>query len=332
MDFSELPARQLGEAARAFLGNHGSARVEEEALWFYLGEHAVAEVRKRRKLHEKLTEEERAAVEHAFFHNNKIFLRMMFYVAMICVRETRHIKSKATLHTKVPAKLHAAMEMFGNIPDEATSAMHHFLNKVPLGLTTGDLLDAMSFCFHKGTWGHQYGGKKWGDVCDALRGAVHGKYSPATFCDLAFALQHNAGSIFNKQMFYDKYTSELKTILDVQRGGQIPRYVISEKTPHTTQEMREYVWALAFLGEEFQGAVDWQAVMDHGAMQDYQHKIAQKKDIQEAVQASAELAKLKGFGGTAVMVWPGANQAPAQTVLAVNREGLKAYQAASVIT
>jgi hypothetical protein len=58
----------------------------------------------------------------------------------------------------------------------------------------------LSPTFNKGKWQGGYGGKAWGSIADCLLNLVTGEYSPEMFCDLAFALQHNNGSMFNKSI------------------------------------------------------------------------------------------------------------------------------------
>ena len=76
-----------------------------------------------------------------------------------------------------------------------------------------DLLEAGRNCFYNTSWAGPFGGKKWGDIADLLVRHLAGETDCHLFIDLALALQHNTGSVFNKLAAYWSQHG-LKTVLD----------------------------------------------------------------------------------------------------------------------
>lgn len=268
MDFGGVPAKSVGQCAKKYHDQGVVVSPESEALRFYLSHQVMAAVRKRRRLHEPLPAEELALVERSIREGNDVFLRMMYYVAVICLRECRHIHDGDQIKVKANGKpFYSAIDFVTHIPDSPNEAMNVFLNKVPEELTLLQMGEAMSFAFHHGKWGHTYGGPKWGVIADTLVELTKGELTPEMFCDVSFALAHNGGPIFNKGMFYSQYGQDFGLILDVQRGGQIPQYIYSQKSSYVsseTQVFRASAWDV--LGDEFTGEMDWTKVIEAGAI------------------------------------------------------------------
>ena len=76
-----------------------------------------------------------------------------------------------------------------------------------------DLVAQGRECFMGKSWGGAYGGPRWAKIADLLFQHLDGKYTPSFFIDLALALQHNTGSVFNKVSDY-WHQQSLKTVLD----------------------------------------------------------------------------------------------------------------------
>lgn len=324
MDLGDLPASVVGMAAGEFQKKNPMAQPEQEALWFYLGNHILAEIRKRRTLHEPLSVPEMEALRKVYRVNNKVFLRMFFYTTLICVREARHLQNAKDIMSEAKTLgLGAGLSFITKVNDNADTVVAQFVSKVPEALTMRELAKSLSFAFHKGKWASNYGGPAWGTVADALVHLIDGKYTPEVFCDVAFALAHNNGPIFNKGQMYHMYTPLFIEILDVQRSGQIPKYIMSENSNHVTEPMKKAVSEVQFLGDDFTGDVSWVSVIKLGAVGHYSHKmkaeeIAAAKKQQEIAEAAqkAILDKLSKYKVATVEVWHG------QTVEVVTREAL----------
>jgi hypothetical protein len=200
LSFEGMPCSVLGMRAKYFLEHMSLAAPETEALWFYLGNHALHALRRKRALQEPLPAKELQMVEQVFARSNKVFLRLLFYTTVICVREARHFGDSTGAVEKLAKEqgLTKAFKFSKTISDSASGSMEQFIQNAPKDLTMGELAKVLSLIFNKGKWQGGYGGKAWGSIADCLLALVTGEYSPEMFCDLAFALQHNNGSMFNK--------------------------------------------------------------------------------------------------------------------------------------
>jgi hypothetical protein len=131
--------------------------------------------------------------------------------------------------------------------------------------------------FHTGKFSGGFGGEAWGAIADVLNDYVHGKLTAEMMLDTAFTLCHNNGPIFNKGMLYDGYTSDIYTILDVQRSGQVPQLVYSCDVIQVNTEAVQEVWKTCYgaLGDkllENTHYVDWFKVEALGALHSYTAK------------------------------------------------------------
>jgi len=114
--------------------------------------------------------------------------------------------------------------------------------------------------------------------------------------DTGYTLAHNNGPIFNKQVLYHPHdTTELKKILDVQRAGMIPQMVHSGASKFVSLAHRKFhEKALALLGEEFGGPVNWFTVENLGAVQSYTAEKAAMADPEHLyVLPGLQLKKVK---------------------------------------
>lgn len=333
IDFSKMRMSEFSKRAKAFLGTgNNSVRPETEALWFYLGNHGLHALRARNPMYAPLSNDDLSLVNHHFKMANKVFLRLFYYTLVICVRETRHLPDKNALMPLLKAeKVENSWSLITKIEDSASGAMQQIIDQQHPELTVYELCKGMSIAFHKLHWPSSFGGKKWGIIADSLVNLVTGKHSPEIFCDVAFALAHNGGPIFNKGMFYGHYGSDLQIILDCQRGGQIPRYVYSKQSNLVTGDMQSYGMKLAKFGEDFVGDIDWEMVQKAGAVGSYNHLFVDKEQAAKKKAESekhAQLAKLaaeaeaqkKKYMVGEVEYWQG------MKVTAITREGLKALK------
>ena len=64
------------------------------------------------------------------------------------------------------------------------------------------LLEGGRDCFYNQYWKGGYGGPRWGNITDVLLDHLRGTTDATLFVDLALALQHNGGCVFNKLQGY----------------------------------------------------------------------------------------------------------------------------------
>ena len=200
------------------------AQPETEALNFYLLNHAVADMtRKKGHLH-ALDAAELLLIDRY----NSVLLssgkRMLYYLLLICTRETRHEKtSRNSTWWKDLKKNYgdSFYQLHNTIKGTGSStAVQTLLTSTP-DISLGAYTEAMSRIFHNGNFHSAYGGAAWGAIADCLHCFITGVYSLETMLDTAFTLCHNNGPIFNKGILYENYTPTIYRILDIQRSGQI---------------------------------------------------------------------------------------------------------------
>jgi hypothetical protein len=230
IDVSSVSCSVVSEQIKAFTKAPDFQLVspETEALEFYLGNHALALVQQKFHPLEPLPPEYLALVEGFFAVANKAARRAMFYLILICTRETRHLHGKDGWMPKLTAMYGKEVaDYVSSLPDSATTAMNAFVSGPPKA-NIGPYIEALYHVFYYGSWGHGYGGTAWAEVTDCLRSFISGKFSLLMMLDTVWTLCHNNGPIFNKQMLYRNYSlggKDLLRILDVQRAGMIPTYL-----------------------------------------------------------------------------------------------------------
>lgn len=200
---------------------------EKDAVVFYMLHHAVNSLRMKFHPLEPLPESAMRVLD--LYHAQMALrgTRMFYYLLLICVRESRHSSgAKGSAEKEMRAKYTDAVVNFhAEVEDMSESAaVAHFQKKppdVPLTLW----VNFMSEHFRKYSYGHAFGGEKWGVIADVVRDFVEGKTSLAMLLDTSFTLAHNTSAIFDKGMLYEHYGSDLQKILDVQHSGQIPQLV-----------------------------------------------------------------------------------------------------------
>lgn len=252
---------------------------ENDAIVFYMLNHASAVVRQRVGLYDPLGPYLPIMEEY-----NKVLavrtLRMFFYLLLICTRESRHRgnSNDSVVMNKLRATYGDSIADFNNSIRGIGSepAANSFCVNPPKA-TLGSYTKFLSDVFYQGSYSGGYGGKAWGKVADVLRDFVHGKLSAEMMMDTAFTLCHNNGPIFNKGMLFSSYGPEIYKILDVQRAGMIPQYVASKKVAAGVTEQSS-VWTLCYhaLGDCFKGHVDWYAVEKLGALKTYTSEKAEQ--------------------------------------------------------
>jgi hypothetical protein len=277
-DNTKTSTKEVSAALKAFASGSTNASPDRQAVWFYLTNHAMAEVSKR--VHEKdsLGKYEWIAQDYLTRANTEV-TRMFYYLYVICSRESRHLHENGNVYTKIGNKFGEDVKTFlYSIKGKSSTGVYQIVRNNMPDMELGRYTEALQWLFYNGKFSGGYGGPAWGAVADVLKAVCHGEISPEAMMDTGFTLAHNNGPIFNKGMLYDSYTHDLLTLLDVQRAGMMPqlvqdaasdvKYVSSSIIESEHVAYRKKV-AETFGDSTFTGYVDWWAVEALGAVKSY---------------------------------------------------------------
>lgn len=237
------------------------ASPEQEALWFYVQNHVMHLVKRAVDGEEPLLKYQEFVDTYHIDINRKM-IRMFYYLLLICSRESRHMLSGAgrnKLWKKYP-------NIYGyhsnHVQDSSSEAAVNALIKNAPDITLGEYTQFLVDAFQFPRYSKGFGGKSWKRVAEPLRDFVHGKITAEVLMDTGFTLAHNNGPIFNKGMLYTSFNGlHLNKILDIQRSGQIPQFIIgSEGKENIAASMVEYVRHVSTLCPEVLGTVNWNIV------------------------------------------------------------------------
>lgn len=255
---------------------------DAEAVRFYAFNHLAAMVKKQFSKHEILPD---WATDVMKTYKEILVdqgVRLTAYTLLVIVRESRHCQNTAEWwkeniqphYGPVPRKLFASIK-----GKTSSNAAEVFLSSPPSD-SLHNIVGAIEKLFFEGQFSGGYGGIPWGHIARTLRRFIEGEISQEMMVDTAYTLAHNNGPMFNKEMLYTHYTADFKKILDVQRSGQVPEYIIQKGASGLTPEQyKVFTTAIGSMSEDkFGKYVDWYKVEAMGAMQTYPHeKIMQDK-------------------------------------------------------
>lgn len=271
------------QAARKYLDQRGGimAQPEHDALSFYLANAAYAQIVQRVAEDEPLGD----YLPLLLAYQDTIrttSMRLFFYLLLICTRESRHIHSNSSFFASLEAK-YGCMGFTKSLRGlGSTEAANRLITSPPdytLGAYTDHLLAVFSDGADHKLFNGGYGGKAWASIAKVLRNFVHGVTSAELMLDTGYALAHNNGPIFNKDMLYKHYDQyELIRILDVQRAGMVPQYVGSKVSSYIQPaHVALHNQMRAALGDVVVGDVDWNKVEALGSVQKYTKEKKQAK-------------------------------------------------------
>lgn len=290
-DIGDVTCLAVAKAMTFRIGNSIAEKLvspERRAIEFYLYNHAIG------LLEKKFSKDEPLPIEVLEFINdyhdflNLATVEAVYYLILICTRESRHAKGFAQKGGQVYAKYGHEVKNFHQslLSCNSGSAQMRF-RETPPDCTLACWTGFMEECFFtKGCWSTSMGGPRWGDIAKQLHKWVSGKISSVGLLDVIWALCHNGGPIFNKGMIYSNYNLEkLRTILDVQRAGFIPEFVryLQNEDHKFLKESHSIVkiWETAkkILGSEWEGNgfVDWFKVEASGTKKYPEAKALQVK-------------------------------------------------------
>lgn len=261
------------------------ANPEEEALRFYMINHALAELQLSYDLDAPLPYEVNDLCETLVADLNSIVARFFTYITLICARESRHARKKIGFHPEMAEKFGPAYRDFNkSLKGMGSSQAVSTFKDSPPETAFHTFATALAWTFYEGEYSSGYGGKAWGQVADCLKGFATGETNAETMVDVGWTLCHNGGPIFNKGMQYEMYTkTDLYTVLDVQRAGQIPALVGQQMSGgqfFMTQCSAQGVTSLWHKCNDVLDwktrypYVDWLGVEASGAVQKYSHYAA----------------------------------------------------------
>jgi hypothetical protein len=306
-DLSGVPMNEMGKAlAVAKQRANGKVQPEQEAVVFYLLNHAVAEIAQKVDTDEPLGDY-LPIVENYHRALNRLGFRLFSYLFCITTREARHLNE--IQFSKLSAAHPPVLVNFlsNRIKSKAQEAL--FDCDLP-GVTVGQYLDFIADIYYVCTWGGSFGGPKWGVITDCLRSVVKGESSIEMMLDVGYTLAHNTSSIFNKGMYYNDYSGDdMIVILDCQRAGQIPNYVKSGEYPHVNKEAHGLLKQIEDAGlMTVQPWVNWGLVELLGSMKKYpsfkvatEHKFGGNADYQVEVASTADKAHAKQVANLAAL-------------------------------
>ena len=208
--------------------------------------------------------------------------RMVWYMFMICCRESRHVNKKDKKYE----------DLCMSHPRMAEWNLHHVADTTAKGdlksmfknlpdVSLYEVADWLCDVFYEGKYPGGYGGKAWGRIASCLRGLVLGELSMSMFLDQSFSLAHNNGPIFNKGVFFKKYVGgggPLLEILDTQRAGMLPHLLVSGDVPGVGEDVVQEARSMFSRYDMGEPVVDWIKVRDLGCLGNYDSKIKAQVD------------------------------------------------------
>ena len=280
-DMSWVPSQSTAKAVVQFRSQDKAASTapEAEALCFYAMNHGMAVIRQQHELYEPLGQDlEFVEAYHRMLASRAV--RAFYYLLLICTRESRHVALAGNMPQKLAPEFGQAAVDF-NLSIRGSSSLHTIQAwlSTPPDMPLGRYVDFLRAIFYQGKFSKGYGGPAWGAIADCLARFVHGEYSAELMLDTIWTLNHNNGTIFNKQMFYANSGHRLTRILDVQRSGQIPAMVCSDAAVAGYVDVELSHW-MAWLRDHYPDAVaayvDWFVVETLGAVAYYPTDKAQQ--------------------------------------------------------
>jgi hypothetical protein len=255
---------------------------DAEAVRFYLFNHLVSIIRERFTRHEPLPKWAEDVMQQYKTIVTLQGIRLTCYMALITTRETRHMNTMEDSwwdENVIKTCGKAAKDFHYKIRGKDSSyVVSCFENDAP-AIPVGKFFKAIEIEFFSLAFSHGYGNAPWGHIAQCLVQFLEGKTTQEMMIDTAYTLAHNNGPMFNKGMLYQGYTSNFKVLLDVQRSGQMPEYVLENNTYlnylSDEQKMAFAVMREGLMGESLFGKyVDWHKVKKAGALTNVDKQIA----------------------------------------------------------
>lgn len=297
-DMSDVPCASVASALKTFKTNDQNPKCppEQEALWFYGMNHAVAMVSAARAPLEPLPPKEIELVREYHSKLDEKACRAFYYLLLVTIRESRHNQSKSSSKAKMKEKFGQEVAEFFCGSTGGEDDIHKTFLNAPPQAPIGNLTGAMQWAFYHSKWSSGYGGPKWGSIADCLHRFVTGEYSAEMMLDTIWTLQHNGGVLFNKGHVYTHETATLKRILDIQRSGQIPAAILNDPpcAGYVQSDLRAWMEHTEKLFPGQIGKfVDWYMVEALGSVHKYPNEIKQQAQVYGASPEATKAHKLQ---------------------------------------
>ena len=287
-DFSDVTVGKTFQGYKKYLdcleGKHPKAVCPAaHAIAFYYCEHFMMDVENKYgmdvpsgELYELVSEAVRA--------QNLIGLHIFFYLFLIVHREARyfHANSTSKYFFDVEQNKQYREYMLGLLKGSSGPGANKLLEEEGAcsQFQVIDFIRVIRDMFNELDYSSAYGGKKWGVIADVLYRFLSGDISLFVMTDAAFALEHNTGNIFNKGVLYNSVdTSFMKTVLDAQRGGQIPMFMHFKKDVLWDVYLGKFVTfhnRASLIFTHYKDLIDWDAIQKAGAVLDHSGKTTKK--------------------------------------------------------
>jgi hypothetical protein len=309
-DMSSIMLPQATEALNSYMGSSSPGKVlpDDEAIKFYYSNHVFSLISAQYDQNDILPPAAAMLAKQYAKMSATSIARLVYYTMLIIIREARHMHSIVNFLEASKTKLSGEFIklLLGAMSQGEDGAME-LLKHDPPKITLREYAEGLSFAFHyHGVWSGGFGGDPWGDIADTLAKFIRGEITAEMFADTAYTLAHNNGPMFNKGILYKHYDQvEFPKILDVQRSGQIPQYVMERLVAGIQikdDELKAFVNNACHLyPKELDGNVDWFRVAQLGALGTYeaeQQAQLKKYGPPPAVAEKAKEASNKFYVGT----------------------------------
>lgn len=205
-------------------------RVEEELANFYLDEYIGAELssleRKIADRHGELsfrtkmdTYDQRAGIRR---NTESQFAWMREYLVRSALRETRHESD------------------YGGLPSERSAGLPVETDAWMATATSEEIRRAMAGAtrrFEESGWQSGYGGKPWANISSTAERMFAANAEKRSLIDLVYDLQHNNGTVFNKESRISYDPTAIQRVLDMKREVSGPESYLALLRVHVSPEI-----------------------------------------------------------------------------------------------
>ncbi|QNJ59107.1 hypothetical protein [Vibrio phage vB_ValS_PJ32] len=228
--FDDLPLKKVTKAlSLTCSAAQSKLRADRCALSFYAQNHIFSDLCSRKLNREPLTGKE-AAICSMYEDTIADQTRFIFaYLTLASIREARHVMDLDFTSADVNDDIVRLFEAIKGIA--AKDAVDYFIFS-DINCTIGELLKALEAQFIDSEYANGYGGDAWADIAKCCLMFAEGELTAELFVDQAYHLEHNNGSVFNKNFIFSDEKPDLQKVLDCQAAGQAPNLLANPTAGH----------------------------------------------------------------------------------------------------